>query len=134
MSRPLMSQRKMPPGRGSSSESRPIHWTSLSGSVKKSKIVSGLASTLTSISTAAAVSALATLVSPLLFELGGELQPREAVGPELAEEVLEVGHALGAGAVEPAGALAPLAEEAGVLEHGEMLGDGRAGDVEFGGD
>lgn len=83
----LTSARKPPPGRGSSSTLRPIHWTIRPGSVKKSKTVSGLAAIRTSTSTASTVSALATFVPPLLLQLGGQLQPLEAIGPEPIHEV-----------------------------------------------
>src|SRR6476659_2646616 len=129
-----MSQRKVPPGRGSSSCERPIHCTILSGSVKNSKTVSGLASIRTSISTAAAVSALATLVPPLLLELRGQLQPLESVGPETIQEVTQLGEALGPGAVEAARAFAPLGQQAGPAQHRQMLGYRRSRDVEMRGD
>src|SRR6478609_7014932 len=94
-SRPLMSQWKTPPGRGSSSAERPIHWIILSGSVKKSKTVSGPAAIRTSTSVAFAVSAFATFVPPLLLQLGGQLQPLETIGPELVQEVAQAAERLG---------------------------------------
>src|SRR5262249_26423658 len=129
-----MSHLKAPPGRASSAAERPIHWIILSGSVKKSKTVSGLAAMLTSTSTAVPVSAFATLVPPLLLQLGSQPQPLETIGPELVQEVAQTGKWLRARPIEPAGAVAALAEQAGLAQRRQVLGDSRPGDVEARGD
>jgi hypothetical protein len=69
----------------------------------------------------------------LLFELGGELQPPEPVGPESIEELTQVGEALGARAVEAARSIAALAEQTGGAQHRDVLGDRGACHLEAGG-
>jgi hypothetical protein len=70
----------------------------------------------------------------LLFQLGGQLEPLETIVPEAIEEAPELGQPLGAGLVEPARPFAALAQQPGLLEHGQVLGDGRARDLEARGD
>jgi len=66
----------------------------------------------------------------LLLQLGGDLEPLEAIGPEAVEKPLELGQALGARPVQPARPVAPLDKETRFPQHGEVLGDGRSRDVE----
>src|SRR5262249_58962131 len=50
--------------------------------------------------------------------------------PHLVEKLAEPGQALRPGVVEPPGAVAPLGEQPGVLEHGQVLADRGPGHVE----
>jgi len=102
--------------------------------VKNSNTVSGAASILISTSTAVCVSALGTLVPPLLFQLGSVLQPLETIAPETVEEAPELGKPVRASPVETPGSVAPLGEQASVLQHGQVLGDSRPRHLEAGGD
>src|SRR5579864_359082 len=70
----------------------------------------------------------------VLFGFGSETQPVEAVVPKAVDEVADLGERLGAGAVETAHTVAPLGDQPGLAEHAQVLGDGRAGDVELLGD
>src|ERR1051326_6528609 len=112
-----MSQRKIPPGRGSSSARRPIHSGIFSASTMNAKIVSGAASMRISRSTALAV---AGIPSPLLV-FGCVLEALESIAPELIQERLHFGEHLGPRAVEPSRALAAFDEQPGLLQHGEVL-------------
>lgn len=65
------------------------------------------------------------------------LQAPDPVGPErleVADPVDERAEALGPGPVVGPAPVAPASDEAGVAERGEVLGDGRLGDVEAGGE
>src|SRR4051794_19508822 len=56
------------------------------------------------------------------------LKGRERTFPEAVQVAAELGQALGIGLVEPAGADLAVEDQADVLEHLEMLGDGRTAD------
>jgi hypothetical protein len=68
----------------------------------------------------------------LLFQLGGQLQPLETIGPELVDVLAESREALWASAVEAPDALAALVQQPGLPQHGQVLRDGRPGDLEVG--
>src|SRR3954447_16043446 len=111
----------MPPGRGSRVACSPIHCTAFAGSVKKSKIVAGLASMRISHSITWSLVPASTLLPFLGLRLALELG--EAERPETLEELLELRQAFRASAVEPLRPLTPLAHEAGLLEYAQVLGD-----------
>src|SRR3954454_7550689 len=108
----------MPPGRGSSVALSPIHWTALIGSVKNSKMVSGLASMRTSHSMVSLVVA-STLLPFLGLGLALELLKGEA--PETLEELFQLLQPLRTRTVEPPRPLAPLRHETGLLEYAQVL-------------
>src|SRR5579871_4392194 len=56
-------------------------------------------------------------------------QPFQAGRPVLVEERAQLRHGRGIGPVHPPGAVSALCHEVGLLEHGEVLGDGRPGDL-----
>ena len=56
----------------------------------------------------------------------------EGAGPHVVPELTQLGQALGAGTVQPAGAVPTLGQEARVFQDREVLAHGRAGDVEGG--
>src|SRR5262245_48432717 len=68
------------------------------------------------------------------FSFGGLLERGQALVPERLEEREHLGQPLAPGAVQTAGAVAPFLDQAGGLENGEVLGDGRPGDREALGD
>src|SRR5688572_9073388 len=121
----------MPPGRGSSAASVPFHWIIFTGSTKKPNTVSGLASIRTSRSTASVCSGAFTIQPPLLF-LGRRRKAKEGVVPELLEERLELCQAFRARLVEVTCADAPLVDQAGGLQHLQMLRDRGPRDIEVG--
>src|SRR6267142_3770020 len=92
--------RKAPPGRGSSVASAPIHWTIFSGSVKKPNTVSGSAAILTSCSRVSVSLGVAGTGLAFLLRLGGALEALEPRRQHLGEEAVQVGHPLGAHAVQ----------------------------------
>src|SRR3954447_23841840 len=95
-----MSTRYTPPGRGSSVAATPIQRTALTGSVKNSNTVSGVASILTSRSTTRARLVPASTLLPFLgFRLALELG--QAEGPEPFEDLLELLQPFRTRAVEP---------------------------------
>ena len=65
----------------------------------------------------------------VLRRLGDVAQPLEARCPVVVEERAQLRHRVGVRPVEPAGAVAPLGHEVGLLEHGQVLRDRRTGDV-----
>jgi hypothetical protein len=88
-------------------------------------------------STTAAVSAFATFRSlslwrfaSLLFELGGQLEALEPIGPEAFEKFAQLAQSLRPGAVDAASSLAALVDQAGVPQDRQMLGDRRPCDLE----
>src|SRR5215212_8973398 len=101
----------MPPGRGSSVAPCPIQRVAFTGSVKKSKTVSGAASIRTSRSIAWVWLVPASTFSPLLF-LGFLLELVEAERPEALEELAQLREPLWACAVEAPGPFAALGHEA----------------------
>src|SRR5258705_12582238 len=112
--------------------STPFQRRIFSGSTRNSQTVSGLASIRTSRSTEVC-SAVRSIFSLLLsFDLAFE--GRQLHVPELLEERLELGEALGARPVQASGAVSSFVHEPGLLQHGQMLGDRRTGDVEVRGD
>src|SRR5690606_29468673 len=139
---PPTSTRYRPPGRGSMSATVPNHSTCRSGSTRNGQIVCGVASTTIS-RTSSAITGLLLLgclgwvdgrggwlrTVPGLRGLCGVAQALQAGGPEVVQERAQVGHGLGVGAVEAPGAVAPLRDQRGVLEHREVLGDRGAADV-----
>ena len=74
----------------------------------------------------------------LLGEAGSTLsQPPRGVQrrrPHIVEKAPELGQAVRAGPVQPAGAVAALVQQRGVLEHGEVLAHRCPAHVERGGD
>ncbi len=66
-----------------------------------------------------------------MIGFGGRLQAREALTPEVVEELAQLGETLRADAVQPPGAVASFVEQPGVLEHPEVLRDRGAGHVEM---
>src|SRR4051794_5876772 len=118
--------RKMPPGRGSTVASLPIHWTSLAGSVKYENTISGPAA----IVTVCSMTLVARGVAPPLLGLGRALQPLQPGGHDLGEEALQVREPIRPDAVEPPLRLAALLDEAGVAEHLEVLRDRGLADLE----
>src|SRR4051794_34553676 len=101
--------RKTPPGRGSTVASAPIHWTSLTGSVKYENTISGSAA----IVTVCSMTLVARGVAPPLLGLGRALQPLQARGHDLGQEAVKVGEPIRPDPVEPPLRLAPLLHEAG---------------------
>src|SRR4051794_40622697 len=75
-----------------------------------------------------------TGIGPPLLGLRGPLEPAQAGGEHVGEEGVQVREALGPDAVEPARAGAALADQAGLAQHLEVLGDRGLGDVEPRGD
>jgi hypothetical protein len=67
---------------------------------------------------------------PPLFLFHLDLEPVEAVDPELVEPPAQFGQALGPGAVVAAGTFVAHVHEVGLLEHSKVLGDGRPADRE----
>src|SRR3954453_8065800 len=107
----------------------PIQRTALTGLVKNSNTVSGLASICTSRSTTSSWLVPASTLLPFLgLRLTLELLQAEA--PETFYEFLELFQPLGTCAVEPPRPLTPLAHETGLLEYAQVLRDGGAGHVE----
>jgi hypothetical protein len=102
---------------------------SFSGSVKKANTVSGLASICRSWTMGSVRASAVTLASPL-FSLRLAHEDVEAIAPELVKEGAQLRQAFGARAVQAPGALAALGHEPGLLEHADVLRDGRARDVE----
>src|SRR4030095_15724182 len=113
----------MPPGRGSSVASTPFHRIICSGSTKYLKITSGGASIRTSRSTGIRSSLTATVASSSSFGeldavigLGSRLQTRQALTPEVVEELAQLGETFRADSVQAPGAIAAFVEQPGVLE------------------
>src|SRR5918994_4784505 len=98
----------MPPGRGSSAASVPFQRSSRSGSVTNSNTVSGRAAIRISRVTTP-VASTATRAPPFLG-LGGVPEPVEPLVPEVLHEGSQLGEALGAGPIQPPGAVATLDE------------------------
>ena len=69
-----------------------------------------------------------------LLRLGGTLEPVEVVIPEVLQVVAQLIEGLAARAVEPTRPLPALMQQIGVLEHAQVLRDGRPTDVEVRGD
>src|SRR4051794_10772669 len=114
----------MPPGRGSSSAAVPIHRTCCSGSTRNGQMVSGVASIM--------ISRTRSVIGGSFVVLGGLgyiAQAFETGGPVVVEEVAKLLHLILAGPVQTPGAIAPLAHQSGLLQHAEVLRDGRASDV-----
>jgi hypothetical protein len=65
-----------------------------------------------------------------LFLLDLDLEPAQAVGPELVEPPAEIRQPLGSGSVVATGSLVSHIHEVGLLEHAQVLGDGRTADRE----
>src|SRR5687767_8791891 len=70
----------------------------------------------------------------LCLSFGSIFEGGQALVPERPEEREHLGEPLLPRAVQAPGAVPPLGDQAGFLEHGQMLGDGRAGDGELFGD
>src|SRR5213080_2172515 len=66
-----------------------------------------------------------------LDELPGGVQ---RCGPQVVQQLPEPGQALRPGTVQPAGAVAPLGQQPGVLQHGQVLADRGTGHLERRGD
>ena len=108
----------------------PIHRMCWAGSVRKGKIVVGLASMTTSrVSSAIGGSFLS------FGRFGQVLQTLQTAGPVLVEELAKTVHLSVIGPIEATGSVAPFDDQLGLTEDTEVLGDGRPGDiVESGGD
>src|ERR1035437_3751296 len=118
---PWASTRYTPPARGSSSASVPIHRMCWEGSVRKGKMVAGLASITTSrVSSAISVSFLS------FGRFGQGLQLLQTSGPVLIEKLAESDHLGLVGPVEPPCPVAALDDQFGLPQNAEMLGDGRS--------
>jgi hypothetical protein len=78
--------------------------------------------------------AFATLVLLSHFRLDGLFQHRQALVPEGPQEREHLGEPRLVRSIQSARAIAPLVKQAGGLQHGQVLGDGRSGDGEPGGD
>src|SRR5215204_440696 len=123
-----------PPGRGSTVASSHSQRVSFSGSVKNAKTVSGLAPMRSSL-TMGSVPGASVTASPPFFRLRFVAQDLQPLVPERIQELAQARKSLGAGTVQAARAVPPLAEETRLLEHPEVLGDRRSGHVaEAGGD
>src|SRR4029450_1123656 len=72
--------------------------------------------------------------SPPLIVLGLILQDGQPLRPHVLDERPELLDPLGPEAVDPLRAVATFGDEAGLLEHGEVLADGRTRDLGVGGD
>src|SRR3954469_12345077 len=127
---PPMVMGHRPPGRGFSVASEPIQRTIRTGSVKCAKTVSGRAATRTSCST---TSVVATTGLPLLA-LGGALERLQATGQYVGQEAVQLVEAFRAHAVQAPRPGAPLVDQPDLLEHAQVLGDGRLGHQEARGD
>src|SRR3989304_1634619 len=122
----------MPPGRGSALTLRPIHSAILFGSVRKLNTVSGRAA-IVSVRSMASVVVACIVVSPLLVALGAVPQPFEAVVPHAFQEGPYFGQPFGAGPVKPPRSLPSLGHQPRLLQHTEVLLDGRPADDEASG-
>src|SRR3954453_21789045 len=123
-----------PPGRGSVVADTHAQRVSFSGSVKKPKIVSGLAAMRTSRTIGSVVTASGMALAPLVF-LRLATQRLEPLVPELLQERADVPQTPGPRAVQAARPLAPLVEQPRLAQHAQVLRDRRARHVaELGGD
>src|SRR5882724_5115502 len=105
----------MPPGRGSSSATVPIHSTCFAASVRNGQIVSGVASITISRMSSAIIGSFVSLGS-----LGHVAQPFEAGRPVVVEEGTQLLHLVSARLVKTPSAVAALAHETRRLEHAEV--------------
>src|SRR5258707_15064797 len=126
-----MSRQNRPPGSASSRAYSPIQETIASGRVKYSYTRSGGASMCTE---AVIASVGIGGLHNLFTGFHGMLEPLQALGPELGEEVPQRGEPL-----RPHGIQAPLAvrvhrNQAGVPEHLQGQGDGLLGECELPGE
>src|SRR5580765_4928480 len=110
----------------------PFQRMSFSGSTKNSQTVSGLAA-IEIVRSTTAVSVVASMLPSLLL-LCFAFEGFQARVPEALEELAELLEALGPHAVQASRAVSSLAHEPRLLEDVQMLGDGRARDVEVRGD
>src|SRR2546423_7564787 len=124
---PLGLTRHTPPGRGSSVASVPIHMHIRSGSVKYGKIVSGLAATRTVCSMTSVPLGSTGMAAGALLLLGEFLEPLQPRREHVGQETVQVVEALGADAEQAARAVAALVDQPGLLEHLQVLRDGRLG-------
>lgn len=69
-----------------------------------------------------------------MFSLDDPLQPGQGVRPELGQQLPHRLERLPAQCIQPPGSLAPLGEQAGVLEHADVLADRLLGEREACGD
>src|SRR3954453_22305865 len=111
----------------------PIQRTALTGLVKNSNTVSGLASICTSRSTMSSWLIPASTLLPFLG-LGLTLELLQAEAPETLYEFLELFQPLGTSSVEPPRPFAPLGHETGLLEYAQVLRNRRPGHVKAGSD
>src|SRR3954453_13461735 len=109
-----------PPGRGSVVADTHAQRVSFSGSVKKPKIVSGLAAMRTSRTIGSVVTASAMALAPLIG-LRLTTQRLEVLVPELLQERPHLAQPGAAGAVQPSRALAALLDEPGLAQHAQVL-------------
>src|SRR5438270_10517934 len=109
-----MLKRQIPPGRGSSVASVPIHSTIFAGSVKYENTVSGAAATRTSCSRTLVAAGASGTASPLL-RFGRTLEALQPGREHLGEEAVKVVEALWADAVEAPRPVTALADEPRLL-------------------
>lgn len=74
------------------------------------------------------------LVGGAPFRLDEAAGGVEGVGPDVVEEPTQARQTVGPSPVQPPGALPALAQQASLLQDGEVLANRRAGDIEGGGD
>src|SRR3954454_2612820 len=127
--------RHTPPGRGSSVACVPNHSTIRAGSVKYAKTISGAAAIRSSCSTRGLVAPGPAGIAPRpLLGLGRLLEALQPGRQDVGQEVLQLGEPLGTDAEQAPRPVATLADQAGLLEHLEVLGDRRLRDLELRGD
>src|SRR6266508_1053388 len=123
--------RYTPPGLASSCAESPFHRVILPGSVRNANTVSGRASLRSSW---ASTSVPSVTTPPPLLGLRHSLEGGELDLPQTIDELAELRKALGPDPVDATGPLPPLGDEPGILQHPEVLGHGRTGHLEMGGD
>src|ERR1700693_1825095 len=117
----LTSTRYPPPISGCRSAALPFHLINFTGSVKNSKMVSGLAAILTSRVTLVGLSVCTA--TPLLV-LNRLFQVRKTLFPEPFKDAPQPAQPIGVGPVEAERAVAALGHEIRLLQDTEMLRDG----------
>src|SRR5215467_711210 len=128
-----MSTSKAPPTAGSRVACWPIQRIIAAGSVrcrKTSSIGAGRSSSVANEPVTLVLSAISGLAGGL--QTGFELA--EVMGPEVGQELLHGGEAAGVDQEQMTRALAALVDQAGLVEHLQVLGHRLGGDVEVAGD
>jgi hypothetical protein len=65
-----------------------------------------------------------------MIGLGGRLQPRQSLTPEVVEELAQLGETFRSDPVQAPGAVAAFVDQPGAFQHPQVLRDGGAGNVE----